>query len=376
MSLLLPLLAAAATPALPARRAAVEAAVAEGMRRTGAKGVAVALIVDGRPMWRRAFGVRDAKGDALTATTIMYGASLTKAVFAYTVMRLVDEGTLDLDAPIAALLPKPLPDYGNLDAYDDWGDLAGDARWRRITPRMALTHATGFANFSFVEPDGKLRIHFEPGARYAYSGAGLILLQFALEQKLGHSFEDEARRLTFDPLGMNDTSLHWQPRWAARLADGFQQDGKSVAHDERSHVRVAGSMDTTLNDMAKFAAALVAGTNLSAASHAALLRPTLPITTASQFPTLQPELPPRERRRDLAAGLGVVTFSGPQGAGFYKGGHDDQTGNTMVCVRRGRRCVLILANDVRAEAMFPAIVRAALGETGVPWRWEYPEQFR
>ena len=46
---------------------------------------------------------------------------------------------------------------------------------------MLLTHSSGFANFSWVEPDEKLRIHFEPGSRYAYSGEGIILLQFALE---------------------------------------------------------------------------------------------------------------------------------------------------------------------------------------------------
>ena len=49
-----------------------------------------------------------------------------------------------------------------------------------ITPRMCLTHWTGFANFWFIEPDQKLRIHFEPGSRYSYSAEGFILLQFAI----------------------------------------------------------------------------------------------------------------------------------------------------------------------------------------------------
>ena len=67
----------------------------------------------------------------------------------------------------------------------------------------------------------------------------------------------------------------------------------------------------------------------------------------------------------------MVVFNGPQGPGFYKGGHNDVTGNTWVCVERGRRCVVILANDVRAEAAFPRLVRLVLGETGAPWAWEY-----
>jgi hypothetical protein len=97
----------------------------------------------------------------------------------------------------------------------------------------------------------------------------------------------------------------------------------------------------------------------------------LPITTRSQFPTLQDELPPESRRKDLAAGLGVVVFDGPQGRGFFKNGHNDSTANTLVCLPRGRRCVLILSNDVRAEPAYPHLVRFVLGEAGVPWDWEY-----
>ncbi len=69
-----------------------------------------------------------------------------------------------------------------------------------------------------------------------------------------------------------------------------------------------------------------------------------------------------------------MTFRGPQGAGFYKGGHDDATGNTWVCVQQNKRCVVILGNDVRAEAAFPQLVRFAIGETGAPWTWEYGDK--
>ena len=130
-------------------------------------------------------------------------------------------------------------------------------------------------------------------------------------------------------------------------------------------------MDTTIHDMALFAAALMRGDGLSAASRAEMVRPQLPITTASQFPTLQDELPPARRRPDLQAGLGVVAFTGPQGPGFMKGGHNDSTGNTLVCVERGLRCIVVLSNDVRSEPGFADLVRAVLGETGVPYDWEY-----
>lgn len=345
---------------------AVDAAVREGMARTGAKGLAVAVVEDGKVTFQRSYGARNAQGQPLDADTIMYGASLTKTVFAYTVLQLAAEGKLDLDKPIAALLPKPLPEYGNLDAYGNWGDLAGDPRWREITPRHLLTHSSGFANFADAEPDGKLRIHFTPGSRYAYSGEGLILLQFALEQGQGLDMGAEIDRLVFRPLGMTRTSLKWREDFAGNLADGWTSEGAVEPHDERSRVRVAGSMDTTIADLAKFAAALQSFPQL-----AEMTRPQLPIRTRSQFPTLQPDAPAAEQTAGLSAGLGVVTFPG----GFFKGGHNDSTGNTIVCVDKARRCVLILANDVRAEAAFPAIVKAALGETGVPWRWEYGRDF-
>lgn len=102
-----------------------------------------------------------------------------------------------------------------------------------------------------------------------------------------------------------------------------------------------------------------------------MTRPQLHIATAHQFPHFGPDLPSGEQRPDLAAGLGVVVFDGPQGHGFFKGGHDGQTANTMVCVERGQRCAVILSNDVRAETAFADLVRFLLGETGVPYDWEY-----
>jgi CubicO group peptidase (beta-lactamase class C family) len=301
----------------------------------------------------------------------MYGASLTKAVFAYTIMQLVDEGRVDLDKPIADYLPRPLPDYGNLDEYGNWGDLAGDERWRRLTPRILLTHGSGFANFSFLEPDHKLRFHFDPGSRYAYSGEGIILLQFALEKGLGLDLGAEMKRRVFDRFGMADTSMIWRPDFARNLADGWTADGSVEPHDERGTVRAAGSMDTSIADMARFAAGFMRGEGISRRARAEMIRPQLPIASRSQFPTLLPEAPPARRWKGLSAGLGVVTFTGPQGRGFYKGGHNDSTGNIWVCLERGRRCVVILANDVRAEPSFQGLVESILGETGLPWKWEY-----
>jgi CubicO group peptidase (beta-lactamase class C family) len=351
----------------------MDAIAVQAMTATGARGLAIALIENGELVTARAYGVRNATGDPLTPDTIMYGASLTKSAFAYLTLQLVDEGRLDLDRPIATLLPAPLPSYGTADvrrAYGAWGDLAGDERWRTVTPRHSLTHSIGFANFSFLEPDNKLRFHFDPGSRYAYSGEGIMLLQFGLERGLGLDVGAELQQRLFGPLGMSRTSLKWRADFAEDLADGFKADGAAEPHDERSRVRAAGSMDTTITDMGKLAAAMVRGYGLSAAARKTFSSPQLPIVSQSQFPSLRAP-PAQPAFAGLAAGLGVIVFDGPQGRGFYKGGHNDSTGNTMVCLDQSKRCVVVLANDVRAEAAFPAIVHALIGETGTPWRWEY-----
>ncbi len=353
--------------------AALDAEVARAMAATQSRGLAIAIIDKGRVVRVRSYGARNAAGAPLQTDTIMYGASLTKSAFAYMVMQLVEEGRLDLDRPLAEYLDRPLPEYPTEEKYAPWSDLAGDERWRSITERHVLTHSVGFANFAFVEPDGKLRFHFDPGARYAYSGEGMILLQFVIERGLGLDVGVEMQRRVFDRFGMENTSMIWRTQFATNLADGWRADGSVEPHDERSKVRAAGSMDTTIDDIAKFAAGYVRGEGVSAQARAELTRPQLPITTVSQFPSLQPELPVEQRRQDLAAGLGVIAFRGPQGAGFMKGGHNDSTGNTLVCIERGQRCVVILANDVRAEAAFPRLVEFVLGKTGAPWRWEYAD---
>ena len=129
--------------------AKINSAARSAMERTGARGLAMAVIEDGKPVFVRAWGHRNAAGDPLTTDTVMYGASLTKTVFAYTVMQLVEEGRLDLDRPIAEYLPRPLPEYGNLDALRQ----LGRPRRRRA---LAQAHrrasssptASGFRNFS------------------------------------------------------------------------------------------------------------------------------------------------------------------------------------------------------------------------------------
>ncbi len=338
------------------------------MAREHVEGLALAVIDAGQVKNVRTWGRRNVEKDLpLTPQTVMYGASLTKTAFAYMLLQLVDEGRLDLDASVATLLPKPLP------AYDkkpyDFSDLAGDERWRRLTPRIMLTHATGFANFRWVEPDRKLRFHFDPGARYGYSAEGMYILQLIVEQGLGLDTEQEMQRRVFDRFGMRNTSMLWRADFADNLADGYTIEGKMIPHDDRSRPSAAGSMDTTIEDQAALWAGIVRGEGLSAASRAMLVRAQLPITSRHQFPTLVPGQVDWPQK--LAAGLGLVTFQDRSGPAWFKGGHDDSTGNMAICLESGKRCVVMLSNDVRAERIYPELARRVLGETDMPWNWEY-----
>jgi CubicO group peptidase (beta-lactamase class C family) len=353
------------TPQIPTTLA-IDSAASALMARDSVQGLAIAVIDEGQVQHIAAYGWRNAAQHLpLDTATIMYGASLTKATIGYLVLQLVDEGKLDLDASIETLLPKPLPEY------EDYHDLAGDERWRALTPRILLNHSTGFANFRWLEPDKKLRFHFDPGSRYAYSGEGFYILQLVLEEGLRLDVGAEAQRRLFDRFGMPRTSLQWRADFAGNLADGHALDGTIEPHDERSRVSAAGSMDTDIADQARFWAAVVRGEGLTPTSRAEFVRPQLAITSRRQFPTLLEARGAWDSTVGLSAGLGVVTFRDASGPAWYKGGHNDWTGNQVICLEARRRCVVFLGNDVRAERIYPELAAFILGPTQMPWGWEY-----
>lgn len=335
------------------------------MQREQVQGLALAIIDNGAVTQVSAYGIRNAARDPLTTQTIMYGASLTKTAFAYLVLQLVDEGRLALDMPLADLLPRPLPEY------DDYHDLADDDRWKALTMRILLTHTTGFANFRWLEDDGKLRFHHAPGTRYGYSGEGFYIAQLVLEEALGLDVGREMQVRVFDRFGMTRTSMQWRPDFRENLADGFKEDGTTEPHDERSSVSAAGSMDTDIEDQARLWAGIMRGDGLSARARAELVRPQAEITSAHQFPTLTARDEPANKAIGLSAGLGLVTVQDARGALWFKGGHNPWTGNMLICIESQQRCLVLLSNDVRAERIYPELTRAILGETAMPWRWEY-----
>ena len=365
------LLACAPSPeaALPSS-GEIEAKARALMEREDVKGLALAVVDKDDVRDVMSFGYRNVERAApLETDTIMYGASLTKAAFAYMVLQLVDEGLVDLDQPIADYLDKPIPDY------EDWESLEGDDDWRLVTPRHVFTHTTGLANLRFFEPDMDLTFHFKPGEAYAYSGEGFWLVQLMLEQGLGLDVKAEMQRRVFDRFDMPNTSMQWREDFAENLADGYAMDGSFEPHDERDNVSAAGSMDTTIADQAKMWRGMLAGEGLSKEMRAEWVRGQFPIRTAQKFPTIQ-NFDTHDDRGEpikLSAGLGVETWQGPRGLAFAKGGHNDWTGNIVICQEVEARCIVLLSNSVRAEIIYPELVKFVLGETGYPWWWTYPD---
>ena len=334
------------------------------MAAASVPGLALALIEDGKVFRLRAYGKADiAAGRPLRTDSIIYGASLTKAAFAYMVMQLVDEGVIDLDAALPRQLRKPLPDY------PDFADLAGDERWRQITPRMLLSHSSGLLNWRWINADKKLDIKFAPGSRYVYSGEGIQLLQLVVEERTGQPVAQLMQQRVFDRFGMKDTSMVWRADFAGREVTHYGAAGESIVHARRTRGRAAGSMDTTLADFAQFFAGVLRGDGLSARAHATMLSPQLAIVSPRQFPSHWPGATDANQSIGLSAGLGWPVYNSPLGPAFFKEGNDDGTNNFAFGLVRQRSGVLMLSNSSNAQRMFYPALETLLGRTCLPWYW-------
>src|SRR6266498_1938683 len=234
--------------------AEIDATVTRLMRAAEVAGVSIAILNNGRVAYLKSYGLADKeKSLPLTENSVMSAASFTKVAFAYLVMRLVDENIIDLDQPVYKYLPKPLP------AYPQYKDLANDPRANRITPRTLLSHTSGFPNWRSLEDDRKLKIHFEPGSKYAYAGEGIVLLQMVVETITKRPLADLMQEHVFKPLGMTRTSMVWEDRFESNYANGSDEYGRSLGSQRRKTADAAGSMLTTPRDFARFMLAVMHG---------------------------------------------------------------------------------------------------------------------
>ena len=348
------------------RPADIDRTVRQLMDSARVPGLAVALLENNRVRYLRTYGYRNLATKApLEPQTAMYGASFSKAVFAYLVMQLVQEKQLDLDRPLHEYLAKPLPEY---EAYRD---LAGDERWRRITARMALTHTTGLPNWRWLDPEKKLRFKFAPGAQYWYSGEGLQLLQVAVEALTGQGLAQLSEERVFRPLKMSRSSYVWQPAFEPNFALGYDEQGQPLEKRRRSKAQAAGSLETTPEDYATFLAAVMQGRGLSTAAKREMLRRQVRIPYRAQFgPLAAVAAPDSNRAIGLGYGLGWGTFESPHGPAYFKEGHDDGWENHSVVFGDRKTGLLLMSNSSNADTIFKALLERLLGDTATPWQWE------
>ncbi|HZF68927.1 MAG TPA: serine hydrolase domain-containing protein [Gemmatirosa sp.] len=344
----------------------------------GVTGAQIAVVNDGRLVWSAAYGLRGRASQAggtdlpMRRTTTTWAASITKAVFATYVMQLVERGAFDLDLPVARQLPQPLDRYP---AYREKAALlVADPAWARVTPRMLLAHTAGLLNFATYEPDGRMRLHGTPGAAYRYSGEGINLVGFIVEQRLGAPLDALMQAAVFGPAGMTRTSMVWRPELADDVADRFGADGQFLSQTRRSPARAAGSMTSSAEDLAAFVVALFDGRLLRPATRAAMLRPHVHIRTRAQFgPGADPAdtLGGAEARAvGLAYGLGWGLLTSTRyGPAFFKEGHGDGAQTYLVCFERGRTCMAILTNSDNGELAYRPLLETLVGASVIPWEW-------
>jgi CubicO group peptidase (beta-lactamase class C family) len=173
-------------------------------------GVSIAVQEKSSPVWARAIGVANVETSApIREDSTFEAASMSKPVFAYVVMRLVDEGALELDRP---LVQYRRPDY-----------LPPDAAIDLITARHVLCHSSGLPNWRLT-PEEKLKTKFKPGTAYEYSGEGYYWLQLVVEKLTGQGIDTVMRAKLFGPAQMSHSTYAWDAQQARLAVYGYNGD--------------------------------------------------------------------------------------------------------------------------------------------------------
>ena len=342
----------------------IDASATRLMEAAHVTGAGIALFHHGKVAYLKTYGLRDTeKNLPLTPDSVMTSASLSKTAFATMVMRLVQERILDLDKPIQEYLPKPLPEY------PQYADLQGDNRYKKLTLRILLSHTSGFPNWRWFEDDRKLKIHFEPGTRYAYSGEGIDLAQLVVETVTGKSLTALMDENLYRPMEMTRTSMVWEPRFESDFANGYDEYGRTLGPEKRSTPDAAGSMQTTLRDYAAFLSAVMRRKALDTVTTGKMFAPQIGIHSAHQFPSLTTETTAANDGIRLRYGLGWGMYSSPYGNAFFKEGHDEGWRHLALCFNNGSG-ILIMTNSSNGEGIFKPLLDSILGATSFPFDWE------
>jgi len=344
---------------------ALEKEVPSLMAKADVPGLSIALIRDGKPYWNHGFGVKNSQTkEPVTAETVFEAASLSKPVFAYAVLKLVDQGKLDLDAPLNTYLP------GNYDAGDD-------VRINKITARKVLSHTTGFPNWRTPRGAKTLPILFEPGERFSYSGEGFVYLSKVVEAITKMKFEDYVNESVLKPLGMASSSFEWQERYKPLKAYNHDFIGNPTGQGESNGSNAAGSLLTTTADYALFISAILNGSGLKKETRALMLTPQSTVNESCRTCATPPT---GSLSKEVFWGLGVGLQKTADGTSFWHWGDNgnnkaffaafDKQKDGIVMLTNSANGLLIL-EDLLATSFprkFPAVLWINVGRFDSPAR--------
>ena len=223
---------------------------------------------------------------------------------------------------------------------------------------------------AWFEDDRKLKIHFEPGSRYAYSGEGIILLQMVVEEITKQPLKELMQAHIFKPLHLTRTSMVWEDRFDSDYANGYDEYGRSLGPQRRKSADAAGSMQTTLRDFARFMLAVTQGEGLRNETRELMLSPQIQIYSKHQFPTLATDTTDANKPIRLSYGLGWGLYWTPYGKAFFKEGHDEGWRNYAVCFDQKKTGIVIMTNSSNGEGIFKELLETLIRNTFTPIEWE------
>ncbi len=225
-------------------------------------GVSIALIHEGNLVWSDAYGYADLDlGKKMSVDTICRAESISKSVTAWGVMRLVEEGLIDLDAPVQKYL-------------NDWQFPQSNYDTREITVRKLLSANAGLSLGTIGEeaeytPNSTMpslrealsnEVHLvkEPGSGFLYSNPGFNLLELVIESVTGQDFAAYMKNEILSPLGMSQSSFNWSDSYAEFLPVGYDLQGTPV-YPYVYPVKASGGLFANVEDIARFVSAGMSG---------------------------------------------------------------------------------------------------------------------
>ncbi len=230
------------------------------MRLYGIPGVNIALVRDGQIVYTAAYGDADKRaGRKMSVDMPMRVQSISKSVTAWAVLKLAEEGKLNLDDPIEKYL-------------NGWKLPASDYPLDRVTIRQLLSHTAGLPLgdvFTLYSPDEampsleesltKTAILFQlPGKSFSYSNVGYNLLELMVESVTGRDFAEYMKTEILNPLGMYHSDFEWSEETLATAPLGYTLEGKPVT-PYRYPERASGGLIATAEDIARFCIAGMPG---------------------------------------------------------------------------------------------------------------------